>query len=85
MSSVSGGIHAESEDRKRMNEIIFMIADAPEGGYCARALGESIFTEAETLDELRRNIRDAGACHFDDGAAPAIIRLHFVREEVLTP
>ena len=66
-----------------MNEIIFLIADAPEGGYAARALGESIFTEAETVDELRRNIRDAVACHFDDGKAPGVIRLHFVREEVL--
>ena len=39
-----------------MNEIIFFVVDAPEGGYCARALGESIFTEADTVDELRRNI-----------------------------
>jgi hypothetical protein len=68
-----------------MNEIIFLVTDAPEGGFCARALGESIFTEAETLDELRCNIRDAVACHFNDGEAPAVIRLHFVREEVLAP
>ncbi len=66
-----------------MNEIIFLVTDAPEGGYNARALGESIFTEAETLDDLRRNIREAVACHFDDdkssrpryfcAAKPAII------------
>ena len=68
-----------------MNEIIFLITEAPEGGYCARGLGESIFTEAETLDDLRRNIRGAVACHFDDDKAPGIIRLHFVREEVLAP
>ena len=68
-----------------MNEIIFLIVDAPEGGYCARALGESIFTEAETLDDLRRNIRDAVDCHFEEANRPGIIRLHFVREEVLTP
>ena len=68
-----------------MNEIIFLVTEAPEGGYCARGLGESIFTEAETLDDLRRNIRDAVACHFDDGKAPGIIRLHFVRDEVLAP
>jgi len=68
-----------------MNEIIFLITEAPEGGYCARALGESIFTEGECLDDLRTNIRDAVACHFDDGQAPGIIRLHFVREEVLAP
>lgn len=68
-----------------MNEIIFLITEAAEGGYSARALGASIFTEAESVEELRRNIRDAVACHFDDGNAPAIIRLHYVREEVLAP
>jgi predicted RNase H-like HicB family nuclease len=66
-----------------MNELIFLIEDAPEGGFTARALGHSIFTEAETLEELRRNVRDAVQCHFDDGKAPKVIRLHFVREEVL--
>ena len=78
-------IHSESEVDRGMNEIIFLIVDAPEGGYCARALGESIFTEADTLDDLRRNIRDAVDCHFDDGKKPGIIRLHFVREEMLAP
>jgi hypothetical protein len=68
-----------------MNEIIFLIVDTPEGGFCARALGESIFTEADTLEDLRRNIRDAVDCHFDDGMRPGIIRLHFVRAEVLAP
>jgi hypothetical protein len=68
-----------------MNEIIFLVTDAPEGGFTARALGQSIFTEAETLDDLRRNVRDAVACHFDDDKMPGIIRLHFVREEVLAP
>jgi len=68
-----------------MNEIIFLVEEAPEGGYTARALGESIFTEAETFDELRQHVREAVACHFEDGAGPRLIRLHFVREEVLTP
>jgi len=66
-----------------MNELIFLVEEAPEGGYTARALGQSIFTEAETLEELRTNVRDAVQCHFDDGKAPKVIRLHFVREEVL--
>jgi hypothetical protein len=66
-----------------MNELIFLVEEAPEGGYTARALGHSIFTEAETLEELRGNVRDAVQCHFDDGKAPKVIRLHFVREEVL--
>jgi hypothetical protein len=66
-----------------MNELIFLVEEAPEGGYTARALGQSIFTEAESLEELRSNVRDAVQCHFDDGKAPKVIRLHFVREEVL--
>jgi len=67
----------------KMNELIFLVEEAPEGGYMARALGQSIFTEAESLDELRSNVRDAVQCHFDEGQAPKVIRLHFVREEVL--
>ena len=66
-----------------MNEIIFLVEDAAEGGYTARALGESIFTEAQTKEELRDNLRDAVKCHFDEGNAPKIIRMHFVREEVI--
>jgi hypothetical protein len=53
-----------------MNEIIFLVEEAPEGGYTARALGESIFTEADDLEELRRNVREAVECHFDDGQGP---------------
>ena len=66
-----------------MNEIFFLVDEAPEGGYAAKALGESIFTEADTLEELHANVRDAVRCHFDEGKAPKMIRLHFVHEEVL--
>ena len=66
-----------------MNEIIFLIEEAVEGGFTARALGESIFTEADTLDALRQQVREAVNCHFDEGKAPKVIRLHFVRDEVL--
>lgn len=66
-----------------MQELIFMVREAEEGGYTARALGESIFTEADDMDSLRRNIRDAIECHFDEGQAPQIVRLHIVRDEVL--
>ena len=65
-----------------MDELIFVVESAPEGGYTARALGESIFTEAEDLAGLREHVRDAVRCHFDDGNGPRVIRLHFVREEV---
>lgn len=66
-----------------MNELIFLVEEAPEGGYTARALGESIFTEADSLEELRDQIRDAVKCHFEDGHTPKILRLHFVREEII--
>lgn len=66
-----------------MNELIFQIEEAADGGYTARALGHSVFTEAESLDELRENVRDAVRCHFDEGDGPKVIRLHFVRDEVL--
>ena len=66
-----------------MKELIFLVEDAPEGGYTARALGVSIFTEADDLDSLREQVRDAVRCHFDEGQGPRVIRLHFVREEVI--
>jgi len=66
-----------------MNEIIFLVEEAPEGGYTARALGESIFTEADTWNELKNAIQEAVQCHFDEGKFPRIIRLHIVREEVV--
>ena len=67
-----------------MNELIFLVEEAPEGGYTARALGESIFTEADSLAHLHDQVRDAVRCHFDEGQRPSVIRLHFVREEVIT-
>lgn len=71
-----------------MSEIIFEVCeDAADGGYVATALGHAIATQGETLDELREMVRDAVQCHFGDGAAgeiPRLIRLHFVRDEVLT-
>lgn len=66
-----------------MNEIIFLVEEAPEGGYTARALGASIFTEADSLPELHEQVRDAVRCHFKEGKRPKIIRLHFVREELI--
>ena len=61
-----------------MNEILFLVEEAPEGGFTARALGESIFTEADDLESLNANVRDAVRCHYDEGQTPQIIRLHFV-------
>jgi len=66
-----------------MNEVIFLVEEAPEGGYTARALGVSIFTEADDLPGLHEQVRDAVRCHFEPDQVPRVIRLHFVREEVL--
>ena len=65
-------------------EVIFLVEEAPEGGFTARALGESIFTEADNLADLHAKVRDAVHCHFDEGKVPKVIRLHFVREEVIS-
>jgi hypothetical protein len=64
-------------------EVIFLVEEAPEGGFTAHALGESIFTEANDVADLHVKVRDAVRCHFEEGKVPKIIRLHFIREEVL--
>lgn len=69
----------------KADEVIFLVEEAPEGGYDARALGHSIYTQAETLEELREMVRDAVRCHFDEDDLPRVIRLHLVKEEVFTP
>ena len=66
-----------------MSEVVFLVEEAPEGGFTARALGESIHTQADTLEALREAVRDAVRCHFEEGERPAVIRLHYVRDEVL--
>jgi hypothetical protein len=58
------------------SEVIFTVEEAPEGGYSARAVGYSIFTEAETLVELKEIARDAVQCHFEKADRPRLIRLH---------
>ena len=67
-----------------MSEIVFVVEEAPEGGFIARAVGESIFTEADNLTELHERAREAVRCHFDEGKAPKLIRLHYVRDEVIS-
>lgn len=66
-----------------MSELVFVVEEAPEGGYIAKAVGASIITEADDLDQLREHVRDAVRCHFDEGQAPKLIRLHHVRDEVI--
>ena len=65
-------------------ELIFEVREAEEGGFTARALGHSIFTEAETWEELRGNVIEATSLHFDDAAAkPRLIQLHYVKDELI--
>ncbi len=66
-----------------MTEIIFLVEEDPEGGYTAKAIGESIFTQGETMEEIREMVRDAVQCHFEEEQRPKLIRLHIVRDEVI--
>jgi hypothetical protein len=65
------------------SEIIFSVEESPEGGYEARALGHPIFTQADSMEELKTMLRDAVACHFTEDAKPKVIRLHMVKDEVI--
>lgn len=64
-------------------EIIFTVQESPEGGFEARALGAAIFTEGDTMEELRAMVRDAVDCHFDEADRPRVIRLHLGRDELI--
>ena len=66
-----------------MNEIMFTVEEAPEGGYTARALGHSIFTEADNIKSLHERVKDAVKCHFEESEKPKLIRLHFTKDEVI--
>ena len=64
-------------------EIIFNVEESPEGGFEAKALGHSIFTEGETYEELKKMVQDAVICHFDEAERPKVIRLHMVKDELI--
>jgi predicted RNase H-like HicB family nuclease len=66
-----------------MNELVFHVTQEGDGGYVAEALGESIFTQGDTWEELRANVQEAVKGFYFDQAAPKRIRLHFVRDEVI--
>lgn len=69
---------------KKNKEIIFIVNESAEGGYEAKAPGYPIFTQGESLDELKEMIKDAVRCHFKENELPEIINLHIVKDEVLT-
>ena len=65
-------------------ELIFEIRDAEEGGFCARALGHAIFTEADTWEALRSNILEAVSLHFEDAPGrPRLVQMHYVKDELI--
>ena len=72
-----------AELQERPAEIVFEVTEAVEGRYDARALGHSIYTQGDNWDDLKEMARDAVLCHFNDGEAPRVIRLHLVRDEAI--
>jgi predicted RNase H-like HicB family nuclease len=74
-----------------MAELVFEAVQETDGGYCAECLteniltqGDTIFTQGDTWDELRRNVVEATTAFFFDQPRPERIRLHLVRDEVLS-
>ncbi len=67
-----------------MLELVFEVVQEADGGYCAECLTENIFTEGSTWDELRKNAVEATAAFFFDRPLPQRIRLHLVRDEILS-
>jgi len=67
----------------KIKEIIFIVEESLDGGYEAKAAGYSIFTEGETVEELKTNIAEAVRCHFEEQDLPSLISLRFQREEVI--
>ncbi len=64
-------------------EIVFQVREASEGGYTARAVGYSIFTQGDDWEDLKFMLRDAVLCHFDEHEMPSAIRVHMVQSEVI--
>jgi hypothetical protein len=67
-----------------MKELIFLVEESLDGGFEARSLGVPIFTEGDTLIQIKNNIVEAVKCHFEENEIPRVVRLHFVKEEVIS-
>lgn len=67
----------------KLTAIIFLVEESAEGGYEAKALGESIFTAVENMAQLKENVKEAVLTHFGDNEHPSVVRLHFVKEELM--
>jgi hypothetical protein len=67
-----------------MGELVFDVTQEADGGFCAECQSEDIFTQADTWDELRENVRDAVAAYYFDRVAPSVVRLRLVRDELVS-
>lgn len=67
-----------------MTEIVFEVLQESDGGYCAECLTENIFTQGDTWEELRDNVVEAVSAFYFDRPVPLKIRLHLVRDEVVS-
>jgi predicted RNase H-like HicB family nuclease len=65
-----------------MNELIFIVEESLDGGYEARSVGASIFTQGDDISDLKKQIKDAVNCHFEEDKLPKIIQLHYTKDEV---
>ena len=84
MIRIDDAVKSDAHQRgDTISETIFLVEEAAEGGFTASALNVSVFTQADTVDALRKAVRDAVRCHFDEADLPRVIRLHFVRDEVI--
>ena len=66
-----------------LDEVVFEVHEAEEGGYYAAAVGHDIITQGDSWEELKLMAQDAVLCHFDDGEAPRTLRLRLVKDEVV--
>ena len=68
----------------KKKEIVFLVEESLDGGYEAKAAGFPIFTQGETIEEIKKNIQDAVRCHFEDNEMPSLIYIRFLKEELIT-
>lgn len=75
---------SQPKTHARISELVFEVIQEADGGYVAECLTESIVTQGDTWEELRANVKDAVEGYFFDGPKPSSIRLHLVRDEILS-
>jgi len=69
--------------RNGVNELVFEVTQEGDGGFCAECLTEAIFTQGDTWDQMRANVKEAVEAFYFDRPTPSRVRLHLVRDELL--